>query len=75
MNDLDVYIDNRAIDGFIKFFLIENCELKSCEECGYCREVAERVVEIKPENQKNVNLLHQEFLDKLTSGDIFKYYT
>ena len=73
MVDLDVYIDNRSLDGFIDFFLKENCELKSCQECGYCQRVAERVIKINPATQNDIRCKHLNFLDKLISGDIFRY--
>jgi collagenase-like PrtC family protease len=72
MRDLDVYIDNRALDGFIEFFLREDCELKSCRECGYCYDIAERVVKINTSSMEKTRRLHREFLDSLVSGDIFR---
>ena len=74
MKDLDVYIDNRALDGFIEFFLEEDkCGLKSCQECGYCEAVAKRVVKVNPVSMENMRQSHLNFLDKLVSGDIFRY--
>ena len=72
MNDFDVYIDNRALDGFIEFFLKDNCELRSCQACGYCEKAAERSVKINRESAEKSRRLHRAFLDKLISGDIFK---
>lgn len=73
MGDLDVYIDNRSLDGFIDFFLKNNCDLMSCDECGYCNEVAKKVVKINPAHQENACRLHRIFLDELVSGDMFRY--
>ncbi|MBM3251392.1 MAG: hypothetical protein FJZ11_01245 [Candidatus Omnitrophica bacterium] len=72
MNDFDIYIDNRALDGFIEFFLKDNCELKSCRECGYCANIAKKVVKINKKSAENTQQLHRAFLDKLISGDIFR---
>ncbi|MCK4917217.1 MAG: U32 family peptidase [Candidatus Omnitrophica bacterium] len=72
-DDFDVYIDNRALDGFIEFFLKDNCELKSCGECGYCEDVARRSVRINLASQKRMSQLHRDFLAGMVSGDIFSY--
>jgi len=73
MTDFDVYINNRALDGFIEFFLKENCELKSCQECGYCEDVAKKVIKIDTKLVEKTRKLHRDFLDKIISGDLFKY--
>lgn len=73
MADFDAYIDNRALDGFIDFFLGNNCELKSCRECGYCEEIAKKAVKVNKDYLDKAVNLHRNFLDKIVSGDIFKY--
>jgi len=73
MSDFDVYIDNRSLDGFMEFFLKNDCDFMSCDHCGYCNEVAKKVVKVNPAYQENAFCLHRNFLDQLISGDIFKY--
>lgn len=73
MTDFDVYIDNRSLDGFIEFFLKENCESRPCRECGYCERVAGKVIKINPASQANMRQTHINLLDKMISGEIFKY--
>jgi len=73
VNDFEAYIDNRSLDGFIEFFLKNNCDLMSCEECGYCDDVAKRVVKINPEYREKSCRLHRNLLDQVVSGDIFRY--
>lgn len=73
ITDFDIYIDNNALDGFIDFFLDNNCDLMSCEDCGYCLRIARKAVRINPANQKHAYLSYCNFLDKLISGDIFRY--
>ncbi len=44
---LNVYIDNRALDGFLDFFVQGKCKGQgACDECGYCYEIAKRAVKI-----------------------------
>jgi collagenase-like PrtC family protease len=73
MSDFDGYVDNRLLDGFMEFFLNNNCDSLSCSECGYCSEIAKKAVRINPAYQHNASVLHRELLDQLISGDIFKY--
>jgi len=73
ITDLEIYIDNNALNGFIDFFLDNKCNLMSCDECGYCNEVTKRVVKVNPVYQENIFRLNRKFLDQLISGDIFKY--
>lgn len=43
----DIVIDNEAFPpGFLRRIAATDCERRSCEECGYCGEVAEKVVRI-----------------------------
>ncbi len=71
---VDVFIDNRKLDGFINHFLTSDCRLRSCKTCGYCQEVADRVIEIKDHQAYEKSLAdYRVFLDMITSGDMFKY--
>lgn len=69
----EVYIDNRALDGFLEHFLKEDCCLKSCESCGYCKDAAKKAVKISPGYQNNSIRRYKDFLDDLTSSRMFKY--
>ena len=41
--DRHIYIDNKKLDGFIKFFTSGNCTGK-CEQCGYCKKIADKSI-------------------------------
>jgi hypothetical protein len=44
----DTVIDNRAFPpGFLRHIAATDCEHRSCEECGYCGGVAEKVIRIR----------------------------
>jgi len=52
---LDVYIDNRALDNFLEFFVNGNCKQQGvCEECGYCGKIAARAVKIDQDYRKKM---------------------
>jgi collagenase-like PrtC family protease len=41
-----VYIDNKALDGFIEGLRLRDCSSGRCENCGYCRTWAEKTVSV-----------------------------
>lgn len=73
VNELEVYIDNTNLDGFINHFFDDDCRYKSCKECGYCQEVSDRVVKIEPDYKEMVISSYGKFLNEIISGEIFKY--
>jgi collagenase-like PrtC family protease len=68
LRKMDIFIDNRSLDGFIDFFLTHNCRLTSCEECGYCQKIAEKTVKIDRDYRdklcKKYNEFFKQFLNK-----------
>ncbi|MDD5518519.1 MAG: U32 family peptidase [Candidatus Omnitrophica bacterium] len=66
LSKLEVYIDNKQLDGFIEN-IPGKCDLISCAPCGYCRRAAVRAVKIDPVYRKAM-------LDKYAAAmhDIFR---
>jgi len=63
---LNVYIDNRALDGFLEFFVQGKCIGQgACESCGYCYKVAEQAVKIDEEYRQQLLKKYSFFLDSL----------
>ncbi|MBL7196775.1 MAG: U32 family peptidase [Candidatus Omnitrophica bacterium] len=73
LTNIGVYIDNRKLDGFLFHFLNHDCSLTSCKECGYCEEVAKRVVKIDADLQLQGSDRYCEYLEDLISGRMFRY--
>jgi hypothetical protein len=73
LGEMKVYIDNRSLDGFIDYFLNENCHLKSCEDCKHCHRVAERIIRFAPDWKSEAVSNYREYLDSLVTGKMFKY--
>lgn len=71
--DPPVVIDNRALDGFLEFFLSGNCHEWDCEECRYCHRLAERAVRIDPDFRREVLRRYDEVLEDLRSGTMWRY--
>ncbi len=69
----DIYIDNRGLDNFIQYFLSRDCSRISCIECGYCQEIANKVIRINKASQLAIIKRYQEYFDELFTGKLFRY--
>ncbi len=76
INESKIYIDNRALDGFIDYFLKnDNCRLKGCQECQYCDAVAKKVIKILDQDSyKDLINKYDKFLNYLVSGKMFNWF-
>ena len=66
-----VYIDNQALDGFLDFFKKQDC-LSGCVDCGYCQEMADRVVTIDRNEVESYTRVLSELLSDLAQSNMFK---
>jgi len=73
LSDIGVYINNKTLDGFLIHFLKNDCGLTSCQECGYCEEVANKVVKIDTNLRLQGLDSYRRYLDELISGKLFRY--
>lgn len=75
VSESKIYIDNRALDGFIDHFLKkDSCALKGCKECSYCGEIAKKAVRIPDEgSHKDLIDKYDKFLGYLVSGKMFSW--
>jgi collagenase-like PrtC family protease len=64
-----VFIDNRALDGFLDGVRSRDCDSLSCESCGYCRMVAERAVTVEQHYREKTLALAARLDDGLISGE------
>lgn len=68
-----VHLDNRSLDGFIDFFKTHECSARDCDTCGYCQDVADRVLRVDGETVEEYRRRYKETLDKFLDGHYFKY--
>ncbi|MFA6357362.1 MAG: U32 family peptidase [Candidatus Omnitrophota bacterium] len=68
------YIDNRSLDGFLDYFVKNDCTLKSCQDCKHCQALADKVIQFDHDLQQKLIDKYEQYLDKVVSGDIFKYF-
>jgi collagenase-like PrtC family protease len=64
-----VYIDNRALDGFLTGLADRSCQTLSCNECGYCAAWANKSVTINSTYRKKSLEMANELDRGLLSGD------
>jgi len=63
-------INNKDLDGFLEFFIKNgDCRTKDCRECGYCKKIAEKVIKIDSQWQKEMVALYKGILEQIISGN------
>ncbi len=66
--DPPVFIDNRALDGFMERFKDKGCKEVDCEQCRYCHRWAERSVHIDAGHRQRCRDIYGELFDDLHTG-------
>lgn len=66
-----VYIDNRALDGFIEGFRGRSCRDTDCGTCGYCASFAEKAVRIDQAYRDEMLALYEEAFAEMDSGRLW----
>ena len=61
-----VYIDNKQLDGFVEGIIERDCDIQSCEECGYCEKWAKKIVKVDTNYRKEMLELADQLDDGLT---------
>ena len=70
-----VYIDNRALDGFMERFKTAGCMDLDCEACRYCHAWADKSVRIDPVWAERMRPIYADLLDEIDSGAMWEPYT
>ena len=65
-----VYIDNEKLEGFIDYFRDVNCFHADCEACGYCEQIASRVVSMDEKWRKDLVQSFDRALGILMNGGL-----
>lgn len=63
---IDVYINNRALDGFLDFFIKGGCgQQGACSECRYCYTIAEKTVKIEEKYRQQMLEKYKAFFEEI----------
>jgi collagenase-like PrtC family protease len=65
-----IYIDNQGLEGFIDFFKKQDC-LSGCSSCDYCQRIADKVVQLDPDEARDYVSTLSRLLEDLTKSRIF----
>jgi len=68
-----VYVDNRALDGFMERFREAGCRDVDCGECRWCHPFAERAVRVDAEHRAKTLAAYEELFRALDGGDMWRY--
>jgi len=69
-----VYIDNRALDGFLERFLEQGCQDLDCEQCRYCHRWAERTVRVDEDWKQRMAAVYDDLLAETDGGTFWESY-
>lgn len=65
--DAPVYIDNKALDGFVRFLRDREC-VSRCTRCGYCSKKVQKAIKVKDSYREKVLSLAGELEKGMLSG-------
>ncbi len=65
---LDIYIDNRRLDGFISGLRDKDCSYSRCRQCGYCGKIAGEAIRYDKGYLEKTSALYKNILDNIIKG-------
>ena len=68
-----VYIDNRALDGFLDRFREFGCRDVDCEECRWCHEFVRKAVRVDEAHRAQVLAAYGTLFGALHDGSMWRY--
>jgi collagenase-like PrtC family protease len=66
-----VYIDNRALDGFLAGMDGINCRETDCSRCGYCARWTDKAVRVDERYRAEMLKLYQGVFSEMYSGELW----
>lgn len=68
-----VYIDNRALDGFMERFRTKSCIGVDCNGCRWCHDFAAKAVRMDESARTAALKAYDELFDSLHGGEMWRY--
>lgn len=66
-----VYIDNRALTGFLDGIREKSCRSGDCDRCGYCADFAGRAVRVDEGYRREMLRMYEEMFEEMHSGRLW----
>lgn len=73
LRDMQIYIDNTKLDGFIETIGQVDCRTRSCDTCTICKDRAAEAIRMDEGWRKNKMREYEEFMMSIKNGNMFKY--
>jgi collagenase-like PrtC family protease len=68
-----VYVDNRALDGFLgPIIRMGGCRNRLCEDCNYCNKVASKAVIVREASRTPILNAQEALVREIESGDFWR---
>jgi collagenase-like PrtC family protease len=71
INREPVYLENRALDGFLAGMQGIDCRQTDCSQCGYCARWAEKALRVDELYRAELLNLYQQSFDEMYSGELW----
>ncbi|MGE5664283.1 MAG: U32 family peptidase [Deltaproteobacteria bacterium] len=68
-----VFVDNRALDGFMERFRREGCRDVDCEECRWCHDFAAKAVRLDGAHRERALRAFDALFEALDGGAMWRY--
>ncbi len=68
-----VYLDNRALDGFIERFIEVGCRDADCAQCGWCEKFAAKALRLDKAAQAKALAAYADLFQSLDDGGMWRY--
>jgi len=69
-----VFVDNRALDGFMERFLEEGCRDADCEACRWCHDFAAKAVRLDEAHRETALRQFDALFEALDGGAMWRYF-
>jgi len=66
-----VYLDNRALDGFLEGMREIDCRATDCDKCGYCASWTDRALRVDEVYRAEMLKLYQDAFASMYSGELW----
>jgi collagenase-like PrtC family protease len=66
------YLDNHSLEGFLRYFVEERCGQGNCDDCGYCRGIAEKSLRVPEDYRRKMAGAYKGLLAEIVGGGLFK---
>jgi len=65
------FLDNGKLEGFLNFFIEGKCSRINCGGCGYCRDIANKVLYVPDDYRSKLISIYEDLLKSIIDGEMF----